>query len=114
MKTDTINPDLTEANQSLIATLNQDDIILFDFLRKSMLEIFPLTQEVDDNGNPKGNEHFSQNALELAEYFAFVATNGISDYFSNKMGNYLGQLEARMEQMDARFQQLIAANNLIS
>ena len=82
MKTDTIHPDLTKAGKSLIAVLNQEDLLLFDFLKNAMLEIFPL-RDTDDKGNSV-KPYFDEMSLELAECFAFKATTGISEYIKSQ------------------------------
>jgi len=81
MKTDNIEPDLTNNGRSLTSALNQDELILFDYLKKALLEIFPL-EDVDGNGKSV-KPHFSDMSLELAECFAFNATKGISGYVKN-------------------------------
>jgi len=88
MKTDTINPDLK--NTALVGSFNQEELILFDFFKKAILEIFPLIQDIDEQGKPVGKLHFAgdnfenENTIELSENFAFNAVSGLSDYIDRK------------------------------
>lgn len=95
MKTDNINPSLTDTNQALVGTLTGDELILFDFLKKSVLEIFPQNLLLDkdgtlilEGGKPVYLDTFPKETLELAESFAFKATTGISEYINSKLANY--------------------------
>jgi hypothetical protein len=81
MKTDTLKPDLTNNGVSLTSALDSQQLILFDYLKNALLEIFPLQDGV-----------FTEMSLELAENFAIRATDGISVYIENIIQSKLKEL----------------------